>query len=150
MVSFRPPPRELVGLLLPPLAFDPVLLPSVAGGVGRWGGMAPLVLGRSINHIPPGGGADYAHHITTAPPQIFGPSCFLPLLLLLLPRKGKLKKGKREAIEVLEAAKVNVVSVKEFAAKSHVSGRNIWINFEALKIFIYMYFILIQGRKSGI
>ena len=53
-----------------------------------------------------------------------------------MPRKGKLKKGKREAIEVLEAAKVNVVSVKEFAAKSHVSGRKIWINFEAYQRFI--------------
>ena len=83
------------------------------------------------------------------PPWLSTLSCFLPLLLLLLPRKGKLKKGKREAIEVLEAAKVNVVSVKEFAAKSHVSGRNIWINFEAHQIFIYT-FILIQGRNSGI
>ena len=77
------------------------------------------------------------------PPQIFGPSCFLPLLLLLLPRKGKLKKGKREAIEVLEAAKVNVVSVKEFAAKSHVSGRQIWINFD-------LDFMLILERNAVI
>ena len=68
------------------------------------------------------------------PPWLSTLSCFLPLLLLLLPRKGKLKKGKREAIEVLEAAKVNVVSVKELAAKSHVSGRKIWINFEAPQI----------------
>ena len=95
--------------------------------------MAPLI---PLNHIPPGGGRDSAHHITTGPPSIFGPSYLLPLLLLLLPRKGKLKKGKREAIEVLEAAKVNVVSVKEFAAKSQVSGRNSLINFEAQKIFI--------------
>ena len=77
------------------------------------------------------------------PPWLSTLSCFLPLLLLLLPRKGKLKKGKREAIEVLEAAKVNVVSVKEFAAKSHVSGRQIWINFD-------LDFMLILERNAVI
>ena len=96
--------------------------------------MAPLI---PLNHIPPGGARFCPPHYYW-PPQIFGPSYLLPLLLLLLPRKGKLKKGKREAIEVLEAAKVNVVSVKEFAAKSQVSGRKIWINFESFKDLYFM------------
>ena len=102
--------------------------------------MAPLNC-LTIFHQGEGGRLCRPHYYR--PPQIFGPSCFLPLLLLLLPRKGKLKKGKREAIEVLEAAKVNVVSVKEFAAKSHVSGRQIWINFD-------LDFMLILERNAVI
>ena len=81
------------------------------------------------------------------PPWLSTLSCFLPLLLLLLPRKGKLKKGKREAIEVLEAEKVYIIQLRS-SLPSHICLEK---NFGSIsKPTKDLYFMLILERNAVI